>query len=144
MSGSDADKDQDDAAGKRQPRQSRLVKASLACERLGQFDVTIRNISETGVGGRGPHALQIGERVTLFLPGHEAMAGTVRWVNDKSFGLETDKLIEAGLLRSADGEPIVTADSKGEFQIMRPPAASAWRPGLSGTAPRPGHYGSKS
>ncbi|WP_033074138.1 PilZ domain-containing protein [Sphingopyxis sp. MWB1] len=144
MSTSKVETDANAASEKRQPRQSRLVKASLACERLGQFDVTIRNISQTGVGGRGPHALHIGERVTLLMPGHEPMAATVRWVRDKQFGLETDKSIEAGRLRSADGEAIIPADGKGEFQIMRPPATSAWRPGLSGTAPRPGHYGSKS
>ena len=56
-------------AEKRQPRQSRLVKAALACQRLGQFDVTIRNVSETGIGGQGPHILQIGERMTVLLSG---------------------------------------------------------------------------
>src|SRR3546814_1096115 len=61
------------ASEKRQPRQSRLVKASLGCERLGRFDVTIRNVSKTGVGGKGPHRLHIGERVTLFMPGHQPM-----------------------------------------------------------------------
>src|SRR3546814_20021663 len=45
---------------KRQPRQSRLVKAALACQRLGRFDVTLRNVSLTGIGGQGPHGLQIG------------------------------------------------------------------------------------
>ena len=57
---------------KRQPRQSRLVKATLSCKRLGAFDVTIRNVSETGLGGQGPHVLQIGERITVLLSGHEA------------------------------------------------------------------------
>src|SRR3546814_5713476 len=65
---------------KRQPRQSRLVKAALACQRLGRFDVTLRNVSLTGIGGQGPHALQIGERMTVIMPGHEPMLGTVRWV----------------------------------------------------------------
>src|SRR3546814_4796865 len=57
----------------RQPRQSRLVKAALACQRLGRFDVTLRNVSLTGIGGQGPHALQIGERMTVIMPGHEPM-----------------------------------------------------------------------
>ncbi|MBL0914897.1 MAG: PilZ domain-containing protein, partial [Sphingopyxis sp.] len=55
---------------KRQPRQSRLVKGSLGCQRLGRFDITIRNVSETGLGGQGPHILNIGEGMTGFLPGH--------------------------------------------------------------------------
>ena len=44
-----------------------------------RFDVTLRNVSLTGVGGQASHMLQIGERMTVFLPGHEPMMGTVRW-----------------------------------------------------------------
>ena len=79
---------------KRQPRQSRLVKAALACTRLGKFDVTIRNVSETGIGGQAPGALHIGERITVFLPGHEPMLGTVRWVAGTRFGIQTDRPVE--------------------------------------------------
>ena len=79
---------------KRQPRQSRLVKAALGCQRLGRFDVTLRNVSLTGIGGQGPHILQIGERMTVFLPGHEPMMGTVRWVAGTRFGIQTDREIE--------------------------------------------------
>lgn len=128
---------------KRQPRQSRLVKAALACQRLGQFDVTIRNVSLTGVGGQGPHALQIGERITVFLPGHEAMLGTVRWVAGNRFGIETDKPIETGRLRAAHNDQLVTADSKAEFQIVPAPQISTWRPGLSRATSLPGHFGVK-
>ena len=86
------------SAEKRQPRQSRLVKASLACDRLGRFDVTLRNISETGVGGQSPHVLQVGERLTVYLPGHQPMEGVVRWVSDKRFGLQTERTIEPARL----------------------------------------------
>src|SRR3546814_8615224 len=61
---------------KRQPRQSRLVKAALACQRLGRFDVTLRNVSLTGIGGQGPHALQIGERMPVIMPGQEDRKNT--------------------------------------------------------------------
>lgn len=128
---------------KRQPRQSRLVKAALACQRLGQFDVTIRNVSLTGVGGQGPHVLQIGERITLFLSGHEAMLGTVRWVAGNRFGIETDKPVEALRLRTAGRDQLVTADSKADFQIVPPPQLSTWRPGLSRATSLPGHFGTK-
>jgi len=128
---------------KRQPRQSRLVKAALACQRLGQFDVTIRNVSLTGVGGQGPHILQIGERITVFLPGHEAMLGTVRWVAGNRFGIETDKPIETVRLRAAHGDQLVTADSKADFQIVPAPKMSTWRPGLSRATGLPGQFGTK-
>ncbi|MBO9697762.1 MAG: PilZ domain-containing protein [Sphingopyxis sp.] len=127
---------------KRQPRQSRLVKGALACARLGQFDVTIRNVSETGIGGQAPAALSIGERITIFLPGHDPMLGTVRWVVDKRFGIETDRAINTTLLRTAHGgaAPATHAVADG-FEIMLPPAAPARRPGLVLGAAQPAHSG---
>src|SRR3546814_9499689 len=99
---------------KRQPRQSRLVKAALACQLLGRFDVTLRNVSLTGIGGQGPHALQIGERMTVIMPGHEPMLGTVRWVAGTRFGIQTDREIETVRLRAAHKEQIVAAESTAE------------------------------
>jgi len=131
------------AAEKRQPRQSRLVKASLGCQRLGRFDVTLRNVSETGVGGVGPHALNIGERITVFLPGHEPMLGTVRWVVDKRFGVETDKPVETVRLRAAHADELRTADSVTDFQIVPAPKVDTWRPGVTRAANLPGHFGRK-
>lgn len=129
-------------AEKRQPRQSRLVKGALACARLGQFDVTIRNVSETGIGGQGSVALNIGERITVFLPGHDAMLGTVRWVVDKRFGIETDRPIDTALLRAAHGgaAPATHAVASG-FEIVPPPSAPARRPGLVLGAAQPAHFG---
>lgn len=128
---------------KRQPRQSRLVKATLACQRLGRFDVTLRNVSLTGVGGQGPHILQIGERMTLFLPGHEPMMGTVRWVSGTRFGLQTDREIQAMRLRAAHNDTIVAADSMADFQIVPPPRIDTRRPGLSRATGVPGQFGRK-
>lgn len=129
-------------ADKRQPRQSRLVKAALACPRLGQFDITIRNVSETGIGGQAPSELHIGERMTVLLPGHEPMLGTVRWVVDRKFGIETDKPVDVGLLRAAHGSgaPVPHATATG-FEIIPPPAAPARRPGLVLGAAQPEHSG---
>ncbi|WP_411339684.1 PilZ domain-containing protein [Sphingopyxis sp. J-6] len=125
------------AADQRQPRQSRLVKAELGCARLGRFDVTIRNVSHTGIGGQGPHMLQIGERMTIFLPGHDPMPGTVRWVQDRRFGIETDRAIDTARLRGAQGDGLTTADSKAEFQIVPAPKLTSRRPGLTlGVSPR--------
>ncbi|WP_439569296.1 PilZ domain-containing protein [Sphingopyxis sp.] len=115
---------------KRQPRQSRLVKAALACARLGQFDVTIRNVSETGIGGQAPGALNIGERITVFLPGHEPMLGTVRWVAGNRFGIETDRPVETSRLRAAHGSGAAAPEPIAGFEIIPPPTAPARRPGL--------------
>ena len=131
------------AEDKRQPRQSRLVKAALACSRFGQFDVTVRHASQTGIGGKGPHGLNLGERVTLLLPGHDPMIGTVRWVVDHRFGIETYAEIFPARLRAAHVDTLVTAASHADFQIMEPPKISAWRPGVTRTRPLPGHYGRK-
>ena len=126
---------------KRQPRQSRLVKAALGCQRLGRFDVTLRNVSLTGIGGQAPQALQIGERMTVFMPGHEPMLGTVRWVAGTRFGIQTDREIETMRLRAAHNDQIVAADSKADFQIIPPPRVDTWRPGL--TSGPPGQFGRK-
>ena len=128
---------------KRQPRQSRLVKASLGCQRLGRFDVTIRNVSETGIGGQCPHILIIGERMTVFLPGHEPMLGTVRWVVDKRFGVETDKPVETMRLRASHGDDLRTVDSVADFQIVPAPKVDTWRPGLTRATTVPDHFGRK-
>ena len=127
---------------KRQPRQSRLVKAELACPRLGKFDVTIRNVSETGIGGQAPAVLHIGERITVFLPGHNPMLGTVRWVVDRKFGIETDRAIDTSLLRAAHGgaAPPTHAVASG-FEIIPPVTAPARRPGLVLGAAQPAHFG---
>ncbi|BBB13488.1 PilZ domain-containing protein [Sphingopyxis sp. FD7] len=128
---------------KRQPRQSRLVKAALGCERLGRFDVTLRNVSLTGIGGQGPHMLQIGERISVFLPGHQPMLGTVRWVAGTRFGIQTDREIETVRLRAAHDDQIVPADSRLDFQIVPPPQIDTWRPGVTRAANLPGHFGRK-
>lgn len=128
---------------KRQPRQSRLVKAALGCQRLGRFDVTLRNVSLTGIGGQGPHMLQIGERMTVFMPGHEPMLGTVRWVAGTRFGIQTDREIETVRLRAAHDDQIIAADSRLDFQIIPPPKVDTWRPGLTRATNLPGHLGRK-
>lgn len=128
---------------KRQPRQSRLVKGSLGCQRLDRFDITIRNVSETGLGGQGPHILQIGERMTVFLPGHEAMLGTVRWVAATRFGIETDKPVDTMRLRASHGDDLRTTDSSADFQIVPAPKINTWRPGLTRATTVPGHFGRK-
>lgn len=126
---------------KRQPRQSRLLKAALACPRLGQFDITIRNVSETGIGGQAPGALQVGERVTVFLPGHEPTPGTVRWASGNRFGIKTDEAVDPCRLRAAHGAGVAGGEAIAGFEIIPPPTAPARRPGLVLGAAQPLHPG---
>lgn len=118
-----------DASEKRQPRQSRLVKAALETQRFGRFDVTVRNVSQTGIGGKAPHILQQGERLTVHMPGHKPMSGIVRWVFDRRFGIETDEDIHVEQLRSAAGG-LPLADESIEFRIVPAPKLVSKRPGL--------------
>ncbi len=127
----DRDEVQTSAADTRQPRQSRLVKAALECDRLGRFDVTVRNVSPTGIGGQAPHILARGERLTVHLPGHRPMSGTVRWVVEQRFGIETDKEIQVDCLRAAHGSSLPSADQSIEFRIVPPPKIAGRRPGLT-------------
>ena len=78
----------------------------------------------------------------LFLPGHDPMLGTVRWVVDKRFGIETDRAIDTSLLRAAHGGsvPATHAVASG-FEIIPPPTAPPRRPGLVLGAAQPGHFG---
>ena len=129
MSHTDADAE---SAEKRQPRQSRLVKAALECDRFGRFDVTVRNVSQTGIGGQAPHCLTHGERLTVHLPGHEPMVGTVRWVVARRFGIETDEEVRIDQLRAAHGGGgMPSADQSIEFRIVLAPKVVGRRPGLS-------------
>lgn len=138
-----ADNSASENAEKRQPRQSRLVKAALESERFGRFDVTIRNVSRTGIGGRGSVPLDRGERITVFLPGHRPMMGTVRWIGNDSFGIETDGEIRPEQLRAAHGGGVPATDQSVEFRIIPPSNAISKRPGLSlGVAPPTSGYGS--
>lgn len=121
-----------ESAEKRQPRQSRLVKAALENDRFGRFDITVRNVSQTGIGGRAPHGLARGDRLTVHLPGHRAMMGTVRWVVDQCFGIETDEEIRIDQLRAAHGGGgMPSADQSIEFRIVPAPKVVSKRPGLS-------------
>ena len=116
----------------RQPRQSRLVKAALECDSFGRFDVTLRNVSATGIGGQGPHVLTPQQRLTVFLPGHPPMPGIVRWVSDGRFGIETEGEIHIDQLRTAHGGALPSADSNNaDFSIVPAPKVFARRPGLT-------------
>lgn len=114
----------------RQPRQSRLVQASLNNDRLGRINVRVRNVSESGIGGICELTLQIGERITVHLPGHRSMKGIVRWSYRQRFGIETDSRIHIPQLRAAHGGHLPSTDSSVEFRIIPPVKGDFRRPAV--------------
>lgn len=115
---------------KRRSRQSRLLRADVTSHRLGRFSATVRNVSEQGIGGKAPMALNLGERVQVDLPGLLPLVGTVRWTFEGQFGIETDKAIALDALRSAHGGKLPSTDQSVQFQVMRP-VGTTRRPGLN-------------
>src|SRR3546814_16620289 len=77
--------------------------------------------------------------MTVIMPGHEPMLGTVRWVAGTRFGIQTDREIETMRLRAAHNDQILAADSTAAIETIPPPRAEPWRPGLTSRAL--GHYG---
>lgn len=114
----------------RSPRQSRLVKATLSCERFGRADIRIRNVSESGIGGISDFALNQDEQVTVHLPGHPPMQGIVRWSVDRRFGIETEHPIEIDQLRAANGSSTLSSHDSVEFRIIPPVKGDFRRPPL--------------
>lgn len=114
----------------RRVRQARLLKADLMTKRLGRFTVTVRNVSEQGIGGKSPHELNLGERVQVTLPGLLPMLGTVRWSYEGQFGIETDKAVALDALRSANGGTLPGSGAPAGFVVQRPPQQPAKRPAI--------------
>lgn len=116
----------------RKARQSRLLKAELVTKRLGKFSVTVRNVSEQGIGGKAPMPLNLGERVQVTLPGLLPLVGTVRWTFEGQFGIETDKAIALDALRSAFGNKLPGGNTQSVYPIHRPVQTPAKRPAVGG------------
>lgn len=114
----------------RRSRQSRLLRADITSRRLGRFTATVRNVSEQGIGGKGPVELNLGERVQVDLPGLDPLVGTVRWAYEGQFGIETDKAVALDDLRSAHGGKLPASNQSVQFEVIRPPVVQAKRPGL--------------
>lgn len=114
----------------RRVRQSRLLRAEITSKRLGKFSVTVRNVSEQGLGGKAPLEFDLGERVKVELPGLLPLLGTVRWSMDGQFGIETDKAVALDALRTAHGSKLPGSNQNEAFPILRPPVAPAKRPAI--------------
>ncbi|MBV1916574.1 MAG: PilZ domain-containing protein [Sphingomonadaceae bacterium] len=104
----------------RAPRQQRLFCAQLS-ERSGiSWDIVIRNVSEKGVGASTKETPpKVGTDVTLTLPDGATACGAVRWVNNKSFGIELAQSIDLSMLTTAIQRKNETQVDESQWEVSR-------------------------
>jgi len=109
-----------------------LLSVTLSNQRLGEFAMVARNISEHGLGGRAALTPKIGERLLVAIPGHRRLMGTVRWCEGDRFGVLTDHPIQIDDVRTANGDRLSTLDDRpGQFEILQHRHQSTYRPSLN-------------
>jgi len=84
----------------RKRRSSRIIRGTLITPSGHECELLIRNVSSHGLGAKTAAQidLKIGDDVIVQLPNVGRIAGTVRWIGNGSFGIETSKEIDADLL----------------------------------------------
>lgn len=74
------------------PRQKVLLKAD-AFPVEGYAEVTVKNISKTGLSGETDAALEVDAPLLFCIEGNEFHLGLVRWVRGRKFGLDLDNAL---------------------------------------------------
>ena len=108
-------------------RQRVLIRAAMHAAGLPAQDVIVRNVSERGmcISTRGEMP-RVKETVRLSLPCGLARAGTVRWIEGSTFGVELDEAIDLAFLglstqrRHAGLGRDLSWRLQGHFQSMQP------------------------
>ncbi|MDG2004076.1 MAG: PilZ domain-containing protein [Novosphingobium sp.] len=102
----------------RSPRQRRLIRAQLNDGFGANFDIVIRNVSETGIGAsmQGVPPLR-GSAVTIMIPQGMAMSGTVRWVDGTGFGIALDDAIDLQTLTDVMQRKQNTISNEGQWEV---------------------------
>lgn len=88
---------QTESPKKAPPRDARLKKllvAKMESDRLKPQRITIRNLSAFGLSCRAVHPPQLGETVTITLGHFGDVAGLVRWVKGRHFGIRLSSEID--------------------------------------------------
>lgn len=118
----------------REVRSGRMFQAAVENARIGQQRVTIRNVSEHGLGGRSQVPLEPGEQLVVTLQGLGRIDATVRWSDGSRFGLRLDRPIDPSRLTFGDKDWSVASAA-----VLMPtdrasdrfkPVTSTWRPGF--------------
>lgn len=110
----------------RAPRSARMWKLHGRDVSNRSFEIVMRNLSATGLGGISDYPLSVGRQIYVDLPGIGSVAGQVMWINGKRFGLRFAEPIDMARLSTPNAAPAST---------YRPPdnlfiAAKPYRPGL--------------
>jgi hypothetical protein len=104
-------------------RRRRMLAAPLRGQRFGELRITVRDISNGGLGGTTEQWLRMGEHVQTELPNLGEVGGTVVWTEGNRFGLSFDHEIDAARVMRPAMQP---------FHVMDRyrPEASAKRPAI--------------
>lgn len=102
----------------RDVRHPRIVRAQLVVSDGSCTDFVIRNVSRGGLGGtcKGPAPVR-GERITVILPGGQALPGQVRWFRDHAFGMELDHEFDIEILTQALQRQAHVSRVSGSWQV---------------------------
>ena len=101
----------------RDPRQRRLVIASMSFDIIKNQEMVIRNASKRGLGGATQGVVPgEGERICVTLPNGNAIFGVVRWKDGPCFGLALEQELYADTI----------AEVKMKFRNPNVRAESAW------------------
>ncbi len=113
----------------RKPRKSLLLQAQCYNETEQLFQITVKNLSEAGVGGNciAVPPVSIGEPVSLTLRDVKGIPGRVIWIAGKSLGVAFDRPLNAARL---DLKGCWTGP-KFEIDEMHQIAERCYRPGFS-------------
>lgn len=90
-------------------RYAHFCRAVLSSQRIPHREVTIRDASEYGLGGRGA-MLVPGEHLRVFVDKLGDFEAVVAWARGDSFGLKVDRPVDVLLFDSSDNETAVALD----------------------------------
>ena len=90
-------------------RFAHTCRAVLSSQRIPHREVTIRDASEYGLGGRGA-MLVPGENLRVFVDKLGDFEAVVRWARGDSFGLQVDRPVDMVLFESSDDDAAIAID----------------------------------
>lgn len=101
---------------RQEQRVARSCRAVLSSQRIPHREVTIRDASQFGLGGRGAMLIP-GETLRVFIDNVGDFEAAVRWARGDSFGLHLDReinpdaLLQTGTEAAAEQRPAFDEDA---------------------------------
>lgn len=90
-------------------RHAHFCRAVLSSQRIPHREVTIRDASEYGLGGRGA-MLVPGEHLRVFVDKLGDFEAVVAWARGDSFGLKVDRPVDMMAFDTSDSDTAVALD----------------------------------